>query len=75
MLSLDAKIDRAQRLLRMLQDDAPLLAIRVRDLAPEHQESAKSYAAELMANAQAELSKLIQQQSNWVAGNAFSAAD
>jgi len=30
MLSIHVRIDRAQRLLRMLEQDAPLLAVRVR---------------------------------------------
>jgi len=65
MLSVHARIDRAQRLLRMLEEDAPLMAIRVAPLAPEHQQSAKSYAAQLTAHAQAELEKLLQEKSNW----------
>ena len=65
MLSLRAKIDRAQRLVQMLEDDAPLLAVRVAHLTPEHQQSAKAYAAQLVASARAELEKLIEQHSFW----------
>lgn len=65
MLSIHEKIDRRQRLLRMLEQDAPLLAIRVSELTPEHQQSAKSYAAELTAQARAELEKLRQEASLW----------
>jgi hypothetical protein len=65
MLSIYAKIDRAQRLLRMLEEDAPLLAIRVAQLGPEHQNSAKSYAALVTAKARAELERLIQEGSFW----------
>lgn len=65
MLSIHAKIDRAQRLVRMLEDDAPLLAVRVAHLAPEHQQSAKAYAAHLTASARAELEKLIAESSFW----------
>jgi hypothetical protein len=75
MLSIHVRIDRAQRLLRMLEEDAPLLAIRVAELTPEHQQSAKSYAAELTANARAELAKLIQERSNWVLDDSAHAAD
>ena len=32
MLSIHARIDRAQRLVRMLEQDAPLLAVRVAEL-------------------------------------------
>ncbi|HZR57994.1 MAG TPA: hypothetical protein VFA74_14055 [Terriglobales bacterium] len=65
MLSIHDKIDRAQRLVRMLEDDAPLLALRVAQLGPEHQSSAKSYAAQLTAKARAELERLIQEGSFW----------
>jgi hypothetical protein len=61
MLSIHAKIDRTQRLLRMLEEDAPLLAVRVAQLTPERQQSAKDYAAQLTAHARAELQKLIEQ--------------
>ena len=63
MLPIHARIDRAQRLVRMLEEDAPLLALRVRDLTPERQQSAKEYAARLTAQARSELLKLIQQSS------------
>ena len=65
MLSIHARIDRAQRLVRMLEEDAPLLAVRVAQLGPEHQRSAKNYAAQLTAQARAELEKLIQEGSLW----------
>lgn len=65
MLSVHVRIDRAQRLLRMLEEDAPLLAIRVAELTPEHQQSAKTYAAQLRAHARAELEKLLEEGSIW----------
>jgi len=65
ILSIHVRIDRAQRLLRMLEQDAPLLAIRVSELTPERQQSAKSYAAQLTAQARAELEKLLQEGSYW----------
>jgi hypothetical protein len=65
MLSIHARIDRAQRLVRMLEQDAPLLARRVAELTPEHQQSAKSYAAQLTAHARAELAKLLEEGSYW----------
>ena len=58
MLSLAVRIDRAQRLLRMLENDVPLLARRVAELAPEHQQSAKSFAAQLIAHTRGELEHL-----------------
>jgi hypothetical protein len=65
MLSLHVRIDRAQRLLRMLEQDAPLLARRVAELTPERQQSAKHYAAQLTAQARAELEKLLEEGSHW----------
>ena len=65
MLSIHIRIDRAQRLLRMLEQDAPLLARRVAELTPEHQQSAKSYAAQLTAQARAEVEKLLEEGSYW----------
>lgn len=63
MLSIHARIDRAQRLVRMLEEDAPLLAIRVAPLAAEHQSSAKQYAADLAEQARTELTRLLEEQS------------
>ena len=65
MLSLHVRIDRAHRLLRMLEQDAPLLARRVAELTPERQQSAKHYAAQLAAQARAELEKLLEEGSQW----------
>lgn len=65
MLSIHVRIDRAQRLLRMLEEDAPLLARRVAELTPEHQQSAKNHAAQLAAHTQAELDMLLQERALW----------
>ncbi len=67
MLSLDVKIDRAQRLLRMLERDAPLLARRVSELTPDRQRSAQSYAQLLIAHTRAELDQLFREKSVWLA--------
>ncbi|MFZ0284971.1 MAG: hypothetical protein WAL32_07045 [Terriglobales bacterium] len=69
MLSINSKIDRAQRLLRMLEEDAPLLAMRVAPLTAERQQRAKEYAAELRARTRAELEKLIEQCAFWDAND------
>ena len=61
MLSIHVRIDRAQRLVRMLEQDAPLLARRVAELTPDYQQSAKTYAAQLTAHARAELEKLLEE--------------
>jgi alkylhydroperoxidase family enzyme len=65
MLSIHVRIDRAQRLVRMLEGDAPRLAVRVAELTPERQQSAKGYAAQLTAHARAELEKLLEEGSYW----------
>jgi phosphoribosylaminoimidazole carboxylase (NCAIR synthetase) len=70
MLSIGTRIDRTQRLLRMLEQDAPLLAIRVAPLSPEQQQSAKRHAAELTAQARAELERLRQERSRQLVGAA-----
>jgi hypothetical protein len=59
MLPLQTRIDRAHRLLRMLEQDAPLLALRVSELAPERQESAKAHAAKIRMHTQLELERLL----------------
>jgi 3-deoxy-D-arabino-heptulosonate 7-phosphate (DAHP) synthase len=69
MLSIHVKIDRTQRLLRMLEEDAPLLAVRVAPLTPENQQSAKEYAARLTAHARAELEKLLEEGFFWDAND------
>ena len=63
MFHAQAKIARAQRLVEMLEQDAPLLARRVAELTPEHQKSAKEYAARLRDCARAELERLIREDS------------
>jgi hypothetical protein len=65
MLTMAAKIERAQRLVRMLEEDAPLLAIRVSELNPERQLLAKSYAAQLTARARTALDRLVQEGNLW----------
>jgi hypothetical protein len=57
-LPIDLKIDRAQRLLRMIEEDAPLLEMRIAPLSREHQESAKSHAHLLAELTRAEIEKL-----------------
>jgi len=59
MLPIEVQIERAQRLVRMLENDVPLLAVRVADLTPQHQQSAKSHAAMITACAKAELQRLM----------------
>jgi hypothetical protein len=61
MLPIEVQIERTQRLVRMLEQDAPLLARRVAELTPEYQQSAKSHAAMITACARAELQRLLEE--------------
>lgn len=72
MLSVDMKIDRAQRLLRMMEEYTPVLAVRVADLTPEHQQSAKSYADQVIAHTRAQLELLSREKNVGTAGNSAS---
>ncbi len=61
MLPVEMRIDRAQRLLRMIEQDAPLLDARVAPLSRECQQSAKSHAQNLAALTRAELQRLMKE--------------
>jgi hypothetical protein len=61
MLPVETKIDRAQRLLRMIEQDEPLLAVRVAPLSRECQESAMSHAKSLAALTRKELQRLMKE--------------
>ena len=63
MIPLDEKIERTQRLLRRLEEDQPLLAVRVAELGRDHQESAKQFAAQLVDHTRAELQRLLEKRS------------
>lgn len=76
MPSINFRIERAQRLVRMLDNDAPLLAVRVAPLTAEHRQSAISYADMLRAKARMELETLLQERTaNETAESAHPAAD
>ena len=64
MLSLDEKLERPQRLLRRLEEDQPLLALRVAELGAEQQESSKRFAAQMIAQTRAELQRLVEAQAD-----------
>jgi len=61
MLSVDIRIARLQDTLRHLEEDVPLLAMRVRDLPAERQTSATQFAASLIGRVRIELEKLLQE--------------
>jgi hypothetical protein len=64
MLAIDLKIERVQRLVAMLEQDAPLLARRVAELTPEYQQSTKNYAERVRECARAELEKLLRERND-----------
>jgi hypothetical protein len=65
MLSIHNKIDRAQRLVQRLEEDAPYLDARIASLTPERQKAARDYASQLTARARAELERLMQESLWW----------
>ena len=56
------RIAKVQKTLRYLEDDIPLLNMRVKELSKERQESAKKFAAAMIDQTRAELQRLLQQQ-------------
>ena len=59
MIPLQEKIDRTLRMLHRMEQDLPLLAIRVAPLAEEQQKSAKKFAEQMMVHTRAELDRLM----------------
>jgi len=57
----DTRIRRVQRTLRWLEEDAPLLAIRMKDLSPERQKLAKRFATNMIDHTRAELQRLMEE--------------
>jgi hypothetical protein len=56
------RIAKVQRTLRWLEEDIPLLNMRVKELSKERQESARKFAAAVIDETRAELERLLQQQ-------------
>jgi len=76
MLPIDLRIDRAQRFLRLIEEDAPLLAVRLAPLSAERQKSAKSYVQRLAERTRLELKELLEEKTlTGVADQNPSAAD
>ena len=55
------RIARVQKTLRYFEEDIPLLNLRVKELSKERQDSARSFAAAMIAKTRAELDRLLQQ--------------
>ena len=75
MLPIELRIDRVRRLLRMLEEDAPLLALRLAPLSAEHQTCVKTYAEELAACTRAEIVRLMAEMTFTEANEPAPAAD
>lgn len=56
------RIAKVQRTLRWLEEDIPLLNMRVKELSKERQESAREFAAAVIDETRAELERLLQEQ-------------
>jgi hypothetical protein len=54
------KIARMRRTLNWLEQDASLLAMRVKDLSPERQRVARNFAASMIDQTRAELERLLE---------------
>lgn len=54
----ELRIARVERTLRWLEDEVPLLAMRVKDLSAERQKVAKEFAASMIDHTRAELDRL-----------------
>jgi hypothetical protein len=67
----DMKIARVQRTLRWLEEDVPLLAMRVKDLSPERQKQAKRFAASMIDQTRAELERLMEERTQEVEDSEF----
>lgn len=57
----DFRISRVEKTLRWFEQDIPLLNMRVRDLSQERQESARKFAAAVIAQTRAELERLMRE--------------
>jgi hypothetical protein len=55
------RIAKVQKTLRYLEDDIPLLNMRVKELSKERQESARKFAAAVIDQTRAELERLLRE--------------
>lgn len=62
------RIARVEKTLRRFEEDFPLLTMRVKDLSPERQASAKQFASALIDQTRAELQRLQEAQPEDTAG-------
>lgn len=64
MLTNEFRIAKVEKTLRWFEQDIPLLNMRVKELSKERQESAKKFAAAMIAQTRAELHRLLHEQPN-----------
>jgi hypothetical protein len=57
----DQRIAKVRRTLRWFEEDIPLLNMRVKELSKERQDSARSFAAAMIAQTRAELERLLRE--------------
>lgn len=62
MLPAAYRVARIQKTLSWFEGDIPLLNLRVRDLSPEGQQSARKFAAALIDQTRSELQRLLAEQ-------------
>jgi hypothetical protein len=62
MLSSAYRIRRVEKTLRWFEDDIAFLNMRVKDLSPERQRSARQFAQALVSQTRAELDRLLEEQ-------------
>jgi hypothetical protein len=62
MLPASYRVSRVQKTLRWFEGDIPLLNLRVKDLSPERQQSARQFAAALIDQTRTELRRLLEEQ-------------
>jgi len=58
----ELRIARVQRTLQWFEEDIPLLNLRVKELSPERQASARTFAAAVIDQTRAELRRLLELQ-------------
>jgi hypothetical protein len=62
MIPATYRVARIQKTLRWFEADIPLLNMRVKDLSPERQHSARQFAAALIDQTRAELHRVLAEQ-------------
>jgi hypothetical protein len=70
MLPATYRVARIQKTLRWFEQDIPLLNMRVKDLSPERQRSAREFAATLIDQTRAELHRLLAEQPELISESA-----